>query len=428
MAYLLRRWLGRTLESHRRLRTAEIFEYCDTDRSGRLDIHEIKYALLAVGLYPTADELHQVMGSRDHVDLPGFRAIKSCLEQSADCKRGPRCVPYALRGISLEQLRSLHVAFVESGWLSAQCSAYNDAHPESPFRMQEDLYALDRFVVAPGTNPQNASEDLWSRLYAMSQLRRPSHVCSYAELVNPAGVHVDFFLSHYWGHLFACTIAALTSHAGIVYASLQESRLASPCSLTYWVCLFALNQHRKAEEVGACPESGPFNAALAKASRGAIMVVDDDAETLRRIWCLYELSRIDHFGQPFKLVCEHGILGMDPAQNARSILMERTTRVCSNLAVLRAFDAKANTNADKIAIWWRVIDHWVRNGFNEDHEWVAGKTFEDFVDNNECYHFFWTFDARIGRILAGPLFPVSLENGDLEASLKIRASKVQKKW
>jgi len=111
--------------------------------------------------------------------------------------------------------------------------------------------------------------------------------------------------------------------------------------------------------------------------------------------------------------------GMDPAQNARSILMERTTRVCSNLAVLRAFDAKANTNADKIAIWWRVIDHWVRNGFNEDHEWVAGKTFEDFVDNNECYHFFWTFDARIGRILAGPLFPVSLENGDLEASLNL---------
>ena len=42
--------------------------------------------------------------------------------------------------------------------------------------------------------------------------------------------------------------------------------------------------------MGATPEQEPFNAALAKARHGAVMVLDSRAEPMRRIWCLYEVG------------------------------------------------------------------------------------------------------------------------------------------
>ena len=47
-------------------------------------------------------------------------------------------------------------------------------------------------------------------------------------------------------------------------------------SLVFWICLFALNQHNVAEEVGENPRQGPFNAALAQATDGAVMVLDEE--------------------------------------------------------------------------------------------------------------------------------------------------------
>ena len=44
----------------------------------------------------------------------------------------------------------------------------------------------------------------------------------------------------------------------------------------FWICLFALNQHDTAEEVGENPVQGPFNAALAHAEGGAVMVLDEE--------------------------------------------------------------------------------------------------------------------------------------------------------
>ena len=52
----------------------------------------------------------------------------------------------------------------------------------------------------------------------------------------------------------------------------------------FWICCFALNQHDAAAEVGSSPEQGPFNAALAKAKKGAVMVLDEAANPLKRVW------------------------------------------------------------------------------------------------------------------------------------------------
>ena len=46
-----------------------------------------------------------------------------------------------------------------------------------------------------------------------------------------------------------------------------------------------------ADEVGENPMQGPFNAALAQAEDGAVMVLDEEINPFKRIWCLFEISR-----------------------------------------------------------------------------------------------------------------------------------------
>ena len=56
------------------------------------------------------------------------------------------------------------------------------------------------------------------------------------------------------------------------------------------------------------PEQGPFNAALAKARHGAVMVLDEGAMPFERIWCLYEVRRAEDFQQPLRLATDTGPL------------------------------------------------------------------------------------------------------------------------
>ena len=102
----------------------------------------------------------------------------------------------------------------------------------------------------------------------------PADDCSFAQLLNPDGLEVDYFVSHWWGHPFERTVQALENFAKSVYEKIGKK---SPDDVVFWVCLFALNQHQAAAEVGSTPEEGPFNAALAKARYGAVMVLDGRA-------------------------------------------------------------------------------------------------------------------------------------------------------
>ena len=97
---------------------------------------------------------------------------------------------------------------------------------------------------------------------------------SFSELVNPFGLFVHCFVSHFWGHNFTSTVTALDLWADSNYDKVTSEKEA----LVYWICLFALNQHDVAEEVGENPQQGPFNAALAQASGGAVMVLDEEVK------------------------------------------------------------------------------------------------------------------------------------------------------
>ena len=108
-------------------------------------------------------------------------------------------------------------------------------------------------------------------------------------------MEVDFFVSHAWAHPFHRTVESLTNFANDKYKCIRR---ASDDEVVFWICLFALKQHKATEEVGETPENGPFNAVLAKARHGGTMVLDAEAQLMERIWCLYEVKRAKEFKQP----------------------------------------------------------------------------------------------------------------------------------
>ena len=46
----------------------------------------------------------------------------------------------------------------------------------------------------------------------------------------------------------------------------------------------------------------PFSAALVGTKHGAVIVLDGNAEPMRRIWCLYEVGLVNVFGKTFELI------------------------------------------------------------------------------------------------------------------------------
>ena len=79
----------------------------------------------------------------------------------------------------------------------------------------------------------------------------------------------------YWGEEFLKFLAALEHFA----ATIPE---ADP---VFWICSFANNQH--SVDLGSDLADSPFEHALASPScKGVVMVLDSEASTLTRVWCL----------------------------------------------------------------------------------------------------------------------------------------------
>eukprot|EP00438_Fugacium_kawagutii_P027656 Skav229845 [mRNA] locus=scaffold2033:311092:312156:- [translate_table: standard] len=190
----------------------------------------------------------------------------------------PGTVPHSLRGMALGQLQHLHALFVKSGWLDAQCELFNRVNAQAiengeKFKQSSNLYAMDSYVVGPMTRPGLCAARQHDAQHSIAEAHQTS---SFSELVNPYGLIVHVFVSHYWGHDFTSTVTALRLWAEQRMTSEKAALAESIEAMVFWICLFALNQHQKAEEVGENPRQGPFNAALAQARDGAVMVLDDD--------------------------------------------------------------------------------------------------------------------------------------------------------
>eukprot|EP00438_Fugacium_kawagutii_P032571 Skav207985 [mRNA] locus=scaffold5707:17793:18264:- [translate_table: standard] len=136
---------------------------------------------------------------------------------------------------------------------------------------------MDSYVVGPMTRPGHC---VARQQDAQQSIAEAYQTSSFSELVNTYGLIVHVFVSHYWGHDFTSTVTALRLWAEQRMTSEKAALVESMEAMVFWICLFALNQHQKAEEVGENPRQGPFNAALAQAQDGAVMVLDEEIRPL----------------------------------------------------------------------------------------------------------------------------------------------------
>lgn len=381
-----------------------------------LDMAEVTFALHSSGLYPSAGE---VQASLDQLGLQTpvrLESIPSLLKTLAGlgCRQGVCAVPHSLRGVRLRQLQSLEAAFVTSGWLSQQCQNFNTANltaisAGTIFRMQANLYALDRFVIRPVTA---ADCRLWQELPSTS-LRYiglsevAEHPCSYSEMINPEGETVDFFVSHFWGHEFCRTLVALGRCATECAAAMGK---VDPQDVVFWICALSLNQHRVQEELGSSPEDAPFNVALMKAAGGVVMVLDENGEPLRRIWCIFEIHRAHTLGRPFRLQLES-------SRSAIHCSQSQLTELSVAVQKLSAFDAQATSVDDKLSILYRVATPGYLAGLPD---FAAFR----FRVNHQLINFpidqtwFEEFDMKVRKLVATPLLEAALHEGNREMALE----------
>ena len=331
---------------------------CDLDSSGDLDMHELKQASRAFGIKFSTEELQEKMAGEARINKERFAQIVADAPVTS-AERSRPTIPHSLRGMALGQLQQLESIFITSGWLSKKCNAFNlenaDAIREGiKFPQAANLYAMDTFVVTPMSQPGKCDARDQDSANVVAEANEKM---SFSEVVNPHGLIVHCFVSHFWGHLFSQTVTALRR-----WAEMNCERIgAESCkSMVYWICLFALNQHAVADEVGENPMQGPFNAALAQAEGGAVMVLDEEINPFKRIWCLFEISRLKELNQPFELICEMGSLSKpeslavqqtDPTAAAR--LLQAT---CEALWQVSALKAKASVEEDQIRIWQEIAN------------------------------------------------------------------------
>eukprot|EP00435_Cladocopium_sp_Y103_P062609 s611_g24.t1 len=280
--------------------------------------------------------------------------------------------------MALGQLQHLKRLFIKTGWLAAQCETFNTENAEAiakgnKFSQNPNLYALDTFVVTPMSKPGICKAREHDEQRTIAEARGMS---SFSELVNPFGLLVHCFVSHFWGHDFNSTVMALDLWADANYQKMTSEKQ----SLVYWICLFALNQHKVAEEVGENPREGPFNAALAQATAGAVMVLDEEIRPFSRLWCLFEISRLKDLQRPFELICSEGSLSQPENGGNQAVSAEMLEATCEALWNVSAAKAQSSVEADKYQIWAET----------------ANKCFRGNIDGLGAQHFFQSYMYRNG--------------------------------
>eukprot|EP00438_Fugacium_kawagutii_P036372 Skav223638 [mRNA] locus=scaffold46:319985:337811:+ [translate_table: standard] len=329
---------------------------CDLDGSGDLDLHELKQAARVYGMDSSGDHgrsLQQIMAGHSRISKESFADMFAS-------SRSKGTIPHSLRGMALGQLQHLHTLFVQSGWLDAQCESFNRENAQAiengkKFKQGSNLYTMDSYVVGPMTRLGLCVARQHDAQHSIAEAHQTS---SFSELVNPYGLIVHVFVSHYWGHDFTSTVTALRLWAEQRMTSEKAALVESMEAMVFWICLFALNQHQKAEEVGENPRQGPFNAALAQARDGAVMVLDEDIRPFSRIWCLFEISRLKELRAPFELISTEGSLSKPVIVGSQAAKMLEAA--CEALWDVSILNAQSSVEADKFEIWAEAANEGVR--------------------------------------------------------------------
>merc|ERR1712224_1001043 len=96
------------------------------------------------------------------------------------------------------------------------------------------------------------------------------------------------------------------------------------------------------------------------------MILDEQVNPFKRIWCLYEVKRITDLQQDFELICSMGHVSgiLECALDTpgkRKEALEYVLKIEDALAEVSAFNAGASSDDDKFAIWHRISDPRFRN-------------------------------------------------------------------
>ena len=315
--------------------------------------------------------------------------------------------------MALGQLHHLEALFIRTGWLSARCESFNTQNARAiakgkKFRQDSNLYALDTFVVTPMSKPGICG----AREHDEHQtIAEADGISSFSELVNPFGLFVHSFVSHFWGHDFTSTVTALDLWADANYNKMTSEKDA----LVFWICLFALNQHDVAEEVGENPQQGPFNAALAQATGGAVMVLDEEVKPFSRIWCLFEASRLKDLQRPFELICSEGSLSQ-PENGGHQVSTKMLEATCRALWNMSASKAESSVAKDKYQIWSETANESIRGPIKG----VGAEGFFNwFIDQHgadELAGFFSNFDQYMKSLLSTAMLKILMARGDFASA------------
>ena len=391
-----------------------VAQRCDLDSSGDLDMHELKQASRAFGIKFSTEELQKRMAGEARINKERFaQIVAGAPVTSAD--RSRPTIPHSLRGMALGQLQQLESIFITSGWLSAKCNAFNLKYANAiregiKFPQAANLYAMDTFVVTPMSQPGKCDARDQDSANVVAEANEKM---SFSEVVNPHGLIVHCFVSHFWGHLFSQTVTALRRWAEM---NCERIGAESSKSMVYWICLFALNQHAVADEVGENPMQGPFNAALAQAEGGAVMVLDEEINPFRRIWCLFEISRLKALNQPFELICEMGSLSKPESlavQQTDPTAVERLLQAtCEALWHVSALKAKASVKEDQFRIWEEIANPGLRKLLKNVARVSGGR---DFHFHEEMYI---EFDQFSQSLLSSALLQLCLMHNNYAAAAK----------
>ena len=312
--------------------------------------------------------------------------------------------------MALGQLQHLEALFVRTGWLSARCESFNaeNAHAianRTKFRQDTNLYALDTFVVTPMSKPGMCGAREHDEQQTIAEARG---ISSFSQLVNPFGLFVHCFVSHFWGHKFTSTVTALDLWADSNYDKLTSEKEA----LVYWICLFALNQHDVAEEVGENPQQGPFNAALAQATGGAVMVLDEEVKPFSQIWCLFEASRLKDLQRPFELICSEGSLSQPENGGHKAVSTKMLETTCQALWNVSTANAESSVARDKYQIWEETANE----SFRGDIKGLGAEHWFNVQDDDELAEAFSDFDRYMKSLLSTTVLQVLMARGDFASA------------
>ena len=316
--------------------------------------------------------------------------------------------------MALGQLHHLEALFIRTGWLSARCESFNAENADAiakgkKFRQDSNLYALDTFVVTPMSKPGICG----AREHDEHQtIAEADGFSSFSELVNPFGLFVHCFVSHFWGHDFTSTVTALELWADANYNKMTSEKDA----LVFWICLFALNQHDVAEEVGENPQQGPFNAALAQATGGAVMVLDEKVKPFSRIWCLFEVSRLKDLQRPFELICSEGSLSKPENGGRKAVSTKMLEATCQALWNMSAAKAESSVAKDKHQIWLETANESYRHAIQGVGAEFWFNWFIDQHGADELAVVFRNFDHYIKSLLSTAMLKILMARGDFASA------------